>query len=82
MLTVVLRRHVSATTPVIASHESAFARMQHRLPTALLDFELAGTQVDKRMIPILVRAASVVGEKTRYQDIRAVEYIQSFHINF
>ena len=54
--------------------------MQHRFPAALLDFELAGTQIDKRMLPVLVRATPVVGEKTRYQDVRTVEYMQSFHI--
>ena len=66
--------------PVIPPHECAFARMQHRFSAALLDFELTGTQIDKRMFPVFVGTAPVVGEKTRYQDVRTVEYMQSFHI--
>ena len=67
--------------PVVPPHKCALARMQHRFPAALLDFKLSGTQIDKRVFPVFMGAAPVVGEKTRYKDVRAVEYIQLFHIN-
>ena len=53
--------------PVIPPHEGTLARMQYRFLTAFLDFELAGAQVDQRVFPILVGAASVISKIARYK---------------
>ena len=53
--------------PVVVSHESTLAWMQYRFLTAFLDFELAGAQVDQRVFPILVGAASVISKIARYK---------------
>ena len=54
--------------------------MQKRFLSAFLDFQFSGTQINKRMFPIFMGASPVIGKKTRYKHIRAIEYIKFFHI--
>lgn len=54
--------------------------MQDGFLSALLYFQFAGTQINKRMFPVLVGTFPIIGEITRYKHVRAIEYIQSFHI--